>query len=346
MEIRLVDALTSSSRRTERSASGNPPEKSPIFPLGSPATRIPAGRAIMWSVSAIRGLAPAPALDRLPPVGLVLTGICSVQVGAAVAATMFDEVGASGATLLRLGMAAVVAAVVFRPDLRGHGAADLRLGVLFGLTLGVMNLAFYEALDRIPLGVAVTIEFAGPLGVAVALSRRRLDYAWAALAAAGIVLLADPGGGGLDPVGLALILLAAACWAAYILISQRVGRAFPGRTGIGLALIVAALVPIGPGIAQAGWELLDPRLLALGLLVGVASSVVPYTLENEALRRMPAHVFGVLMSLEPAVAALAGLLILGQALGARELAAMALVVLASIGVTRAAPPGTPRPVDP
>jgi inner membrane transporter RhtA len=192
----------------------------------------------------------------------------------------------------------------------------------------------------------VTIEFAGPLGVAVALSRRRLDLAWAALAAAGIVLLADPGGGGLDPVGLALILLAAACWAAYILISQRAGQVFPGRSGIGLALIVAALVPIGPGLLQGGADLLDPRLLAIGLLVGVASSVVPYTLENEALRRMPANVFGVLMSLEPAVAALAGFVILDQALGGRELLAMTFVVAASIGVTRARRPGVPPPVDP
>jgi inner membrane transporter RhtA len=269
-----------------------------------------------------------------------------VQVGAAVGATIFDEVGASGATLLRLGMAALVAALVFRPNPRGHSAADLRLGALLGLTLGVMNLAFYEALDRMPLGVAVTIEFAGPLGVAVALSRRRLDYVWAALAAAGIVLLADPGGGGLDPAGLALILLAAACWAGYILLSQRAGRVFPGTRGIGLALVVAAVVPIGPGIAQGGAELLEPRFLLIGLLVGVASSVIPYTLETEALRRMPAHAFGVLMSLEPAVAALAGLLILGQELGWRELVAMALVVAASIGVTRAAAPGAPPPVDP
>jgi inner membrane transporter RhtA len=301
---------------------------------------------MMGRVSATPAPPPRAALERVPPVPLVLTGICSVQVGAAVGATIFDEVGASGATLLRLGMAALVAALVFRPDPRGHSAADLRLGALLGLTLGVMNLAFYEALDRMPLGVAVTIEFAGPLGVAVALSRRRLDYVWAALAAAGIVLLADPGGGGLDPVGLALILLAAACWAGYILLSQRAGRVFPGTRGIGLALVVAAVVPIGPGIAQGGAELLEPRFLLLGLLVGVASSVIPYTLETEALRRMPAHAFGVLMSLEPAVAALAGLLILGQELGWRELVAMALVVAASIGVTRAAAPGAPPPVDP
>lgn len=301
---------------------------------------------MMGRVSASPAAQPSAALDRIPPVPLVLAGILSVQIGAAFGTTLFDEVGPSGATLLRLGVAAIAAAVLFRPDLRGRSAADLRLGVLFGLTLGVMNLAFYEALDRIPLGVAVTIEFAGPLGVAVALSRRRLDYVWAALAAAGIVLLADPGGGSLDPAGLALVLLAAGCWAAYILISQRAGRVFPGRSGVAMALIVAALVPIGPGIAQGGADLLEPRALLVGLLVGLASSLVPYTLETEALRRMTAQAFGVLMSLEPAVAALVGLLVLDQALGGRELLAMACVVAASVGVTRAAPPGAPLPADP
>ncbi len=320
----------------------------PIFPWGArdPDRDADRGGAIIRGVSATPAPPPRAALDRVPPVPLVLTGVCSVQVGAAVGTTIFDDVGASGTTLLRLAFAALVAALVFRPDVRGHSAADLRLGALLGLTLGVMNLAFYEALQRMPLGVAVTIEFAGPLGLAVVLSRRRLDYLWAALAAAGIVLLADPGGGGTDPAGLALILLAAACWAAYIVLSQRAGRVFPGTRGIGLALIVAALVPLGPGIAQGGAELLEPRFLLVGLLVGVASSVIPYTLETEALRRMPAHAFGVLMSLEPAVAALAGLVVLGQALGLRELLAMALVVAASIGVTRSAAPGAPPPVDP
>lgn len=274
-------------------------------------------------------------LDRVPPVGLVLTGICSVQVGAAVAASHFDELGPSGMTLLRLVFGATVLVVLWRPDPRAYARADLRLVGLFGLVLGLMNEAFYLALDHLPLGVAVTLEFAGPLGVAVATSRRRADLGWAALAALGIVLLADPGGGTVDALGLAFIAVAATCWAGYILLSQRLGSAFEGGRVLALAMVVAAVVPVAPGIADAGTALIEPRFLALGLLIGLLSSVIPYSLEFEALRRMPAHVFGVLMSLEPAVATLAGLVILGQGLGVRQLAAIALVVAASGGVTRA-----------
>jgi inner membrane transporter RhtA len=271
--------------------------------------------------------------------GLVLTGVTSIQFGAALAATMFDDLGPGGTSLLRLAFAALVLMVLWRPRVRGRAPRELRLVVVFGLTLGAMNLFFYEALERIPLGVAVTMEFAGPLGVAVATSRRRLDLFWAGLAALGIVLLSNPfGGEGLDPVGVVLILAAAACWAAYILIAQRATHVFDGSEGLAMAMVVAALVPVIPGLAEAGSTLLRPELLALGFGVALLSSVVPYSLETEALRRMPANVFGVLMSLEPAVAALAGLLVLGQALGVRELVAIALVVAASVGVSRSAAP--------
>jgi inner membrane transporter RhtA len=271
--------------------------------------------------------------------GLVLTGVTSIQFGAALAATMFDDLGPGGTSLLRLAFAALVLMVLWRPRVRGRAPRELRLVVLFGLTLGAMNLFFYEALERIPLGVAVTMEFAGPLGVAVATSRRRLDLFWAGLAALGIVLLSNPfGGDGLDPVGVVLILAAAACWAAYILIAQRATHVFDGSEGLALAMVVAALVPVIPGIAEAGGTLLQPDLLALGFGVALLSSVVPYSLETEALRRMPANVFGVLMSLEPAVAALAGFLVLSQALGVRELVAIGLVVAASVGVSRSAAP--------
>jgi inner membrane transporter RhtA len=280
-----------------------------------------------------------PGLGRVPPIGLVLTGVTSIQFGAALAATMFDDLGPGGTSLLRLMFAALVLMVLWRPRVRGRAPRALRLVVLFGLTLGAMNLFFYEALERIPLGVAVTMEFAGPLGVAVATSRRRLDLFWAGLAALGIVLLSNPfGGQGLDPVGVVLILAAAACWAAYILIAQRATHVFDGSEGLALAMVVAALVPVIPGIAEAGSALLQPDLLALGFGVALLSSVVPYSLETEALRRMPANVFGVLMSLEPGVAALAGFLVLGQALGVRELVAIGLVVAASVGVSRSAAP--------
>ena len=274
--------------------------------------------------------------DRVPPVALVLTAIGSVQFGAALATTLFDELGPSGTTLVRLAIAAAILLVLWRPDPRAYTPAQLRLAALFGLVLGGMNLSFYLALDRLALGVAVTLEFVGPLGVAVATSRRRADLGWAALAAGGIVLLADPGGDSVDRLGVVLALIAGGCWAAYILLAQRAGPSFEGGRGVALAMVVAALVPLVPGLLEGGGALLDWRLLLLGAGVAILSSVIPYSLEFEALRRLPANVFGVLMSLEPGVAALAGFLVLGQALGVRELVAIALVVTASVGITRAA----------
>jgi inner membrane transporter RhtA len=270
-------------------------------------------------------------------VPLVVVAITSLQFGAALAGTIFDDIGPAGTALLRALFAALILQAIWRPRVRDHAPRDLRLVALFGLVLGAMNLCIYESFARIPLGIAVTIEFAGPLGLAVALSRRRLDLACAALAAIGIVLLADPGGGAVDAVGVVLALVAAGCWAAYILIAQAAGRVFSGGHGVALAMSVAVLVPLGPGIAGAGADLLKPEWLAIGCAVALMSSVLPYSLETEALRRLPANVFGVLMSLEPAVAAVAGLVVLGQGLRARDVVAIGLVVVASIGVTRAAP---------
>jgi len=266
----------------------------------------------------------------------------SVQFGAALGATLFDELGPGGASLLRQAFAAAILLALWRPRLRSYDPAALRLAAAFGIALGGMNLCFYEALDRIPLGVCVTIEFIGPVAVAVLFSRRPLDLVWVVLAVAGILLLADPfGSGGVDRTGLVLILAAAACWAVYIVLAQRATRVFHGSTGLALAAGVAWLIPLGPGLAEAGvGELLAPTALLVGLAVALMSSVIPYTLESESLRRLPARVFGVLMSLEPAVAALAGLVVLGQTLSARDLVAIALVIAASVGVTRtaAAPP--------
>lgn len=301
---------------------------------------MPAARAQEPPASPARGRG-IPALDPVPPVALVLTGVTSIQFGAALAATLFDEAGASGTSTLRLTFAALVLLAIWRPWRRPHDPRALRLVALFGLTLGAMNLTFYEALDRIPLGVAVTIEFIGPITVATLLSHRRLDLLWVALAVAGIVLLAAPWheGGALDATGVAYALAAAAFWGLYILLAQRAGRHFDGGEGLAIAMVWAAAVPLVPGVAQAGADLLDPALLATGFAVALLSSVIPYSLETEALRRMPANVFGVLMSLEPALAALAGLVVLSQSLGARELVAIALVVAASIGVTRRATAG-------
>jgi inner membrane transporter RhtA len=270
-------------------------------------------------------------------VPLVLVAITSLQFGAALGRTIFDETGPAGTALLRAFFAAVILVAIWRPRPREHSARDLRLVAAFGLVLGVMNLCIYESIARIPLGIAVTIEFAGPLGIAVALSRRRLDLAWAALAAVGIVMLADPGSGAVDALGIVFALIAAGCWALYILIAQAAGRVFTGGRGVAMAMAVAMLVPLVPGIVEAGSELLEPQWLAIGCAVALLSSVLPYSLETEALRRLPANVFGVLMSLEPAVAALAGLVVLGQGLRAVDVVAIALVVIASIGVTRAGP---------
>jgi inner membrane transporter RhtA len=268
----------------------------------------------------------------VPPTLLVLAAVASVQFGAALAKTLFDELGAGGTVFLRMLTAALVLAVIWRPRVTGHDRRDLGLAIAFGLALAAMNLCFYASLDRIPLGIAVTFEFVGPLGVAVFGSRRPLDLLWVALAAAGILLLSDFGsGGGLDGLGIALALAAGAFWAAYILLSARVGRAFPGGSGLALAMLVAT-VPLAPvGIASAGGELLVPWILLVGAAVGVLSSAIPYTLELEALRRLPVGVFGVLMSLEPGVAALAGFVVLGEELATRELAAILLVVAASAG---------------
>jgi inner membrane transporter RhtA len=270
-------------------------------------------------------------------IALVVVAVSSLQVGAAFAVTLFDEVGSSGAVLLRLGIAALVLLAVWRPSLAGHPRSDVLTAVVFGVALGTMNWAIYSAMGRIPIGVAVTIEFAGPLGLAVALSRKPLDLLWVALAAAGILLLTNPfGASDLDGAGVMLALLAAAAWAAYIPLSARTGRLFPGGRGLALAMVVGALLAAPAGIAEGGAELLAPALLAQAAIVAMASSVIPYSLELESLRRIPARVFGVLMSLEPAVAALAGFVVLGQALGAGDLVAIGLVVAAGAGASAGA----------
>src|SRR5215217_4522113 len=259
---------------------------------------------------------------------MVLAAASSLQVGAAFAVTLFDELGPGGAAFLRLALAAIVLCAIWRPSLAG----DVRVAAAFGVALGLMNWSIYESMDRIPLGVAVTIEFTGPLLVAVIGSRRPLDGLWIVLAAAGILLLADPGGGGsLDTAGVLFALAAAGCWMAYIHLSKRVGGVFPGGSGLALAMVVGALVVLPAGIAGALDAAGEPGVLGSALVVALASSVLPYSLELEALRRLPAAVFGVLMSLEPAVAALAGLVVLGQDLGAREVVAIGMVVVASAG---------------
>jgi len=272
----------------------------------------------------------------IPASALVLLGVVSVQLGAALAKRLFSEVGSLGTVALRLFFAAAVLMSWWRPSLRmPRGAWSVVLA--YGVILGVMNLCFYLALARIPLGIAVTVEFLGPLAVALAGSRRWLDAFWAVLAASGVALLME-GRGSLDRVGLLLALAAGLCWGTYILVGAALGRHTTGGTGLAVGMSVAALVAVPFGVVHSGAALLQPRVLVAGFGVALLSSVVPYSLELEALRKMPPHVFGILMSLEPAMAALVGLVVLEEALRASQWLAVLCVVIASAGATRGARP--------
>ncbi|MBB6097050.1 inner membrane transporter RhtA [Deinobacterium chartae] len=272
-------------------------------------------------------------LERVPPTALVLASMASIQFGAAFAKGLFGLLGGSGTVTLRVLFAALMLLIFTRPRLRGLPPRSLALLAAFGLSLGLMNLAFYLSLERLPLGVAVTLEFVGPLGVALFGTRRRRDLMWVGLAALGVLLL-NPLSSGLDPVGVLLALFAGLMWAAYIVLGSRIGQVIPGGGSIALVMLVAALVVLPFGAEQALPALTRPELLLGGLVVALLSSALPYTLELEALRRMPRQTFGILMSLEPAVAATAGWLILGESLGWMQLAAIACVVAASLGTTR------------
>jgi inner membrane transporter RhtA len=251
-----------------------------------------------------------------------------------VATKLFAQAGPGGASLLRLAWASVILVALSRPRVRGLTRRQWLLAVAFGVVLAAMNTAFYSAIDRIPLGVAVTVEFIGPLAVAVAGSRRGRDVIWAALAAAGILALTHGSAHALNTLGVLFALLAGVMWAAYILLNAQLGRAFETGGGLAIAISVGALAMLPIGIAQGGAHLLSPRSLALGAALGILSSAIPYSLEMEALRRIATSVFGVLMSLEPAVAALVGFVAIGQGLSARALLGIALVMIASGGAAR------------
>jgi inner membrane transporter RhtA len=294
------------------------------------------------------------ALGGTPPALLALTGVLSVQVGAGLAARLFSQVPPAAVTGLRLWTAALLLAVLgargLRREITGlvrrRAWPDAAVVVAFGLTLAVMNYSIYQAFARIPLGVAVTVEFLGPLAVAVAASRRVLDLAWVALAGAGVALLSQAGGSashvagqvqsghglaGLNLAGLLFALAAAASWAIYILLSAATGRRFPGSSGLTVAMGVAALAVTPAGLLAGGRSLLRPGILATGAAIGLLSSIIPYSLELETLRRVPAKVFSIWMSAEPAVAALVGLVMLGQSLSLAEWAAIGCVTVASAG---------------
>lgn len=275
---------------------------------------------------------------RVPAVALVLLAIASVQWGSATAKDLYAHATPLNVAWLRLLGAAVALTLVARPRLRGRTASDWGVAVAYGAVLATMNLSFYFAIERIPVGMAVTFEFLGPLGVALAASRRARDLVWIVLAGAGVALLGFAPGD-LDPVGVLFALVAGACWAGYIVLGVPTGRRWAGVTGVtvgswvGFAALSVVVLAVGAPLAVA------PTVVGLGLLVGVLSSAVPYGLEMVALRTIPRGVFGILMSLEPAAAAAFALVLLGEQLRPVELVAMGCVIVASIGATRAARTG-------
>ncbi|MFF0478254.1 DMT family transporter [Streptomyces sp. NPDC004284] len=271
---------------------------------------------------------------RFAPVALVVAGGLSVQFGSAVAVLLMPRAGALGVVTLRLVLAAAVLLIVCRPKVRGYGRADWATIVAFGTAMAGMNMLFYQAADRIPLGAAVTLEVLGPLILSVVASRRLVNLLWAGLALGGVVLLGGGGFDRLDPLGAGFALAAGAMWAAYIVFSARTGRRFPQADGLALAMAFGAVLSLPFGIVEAGDKLLVPSTIGLGLAVALMSSVLPYTLELLALRRLPAPTFAILMSLEPAIAAAAGFLVLHQALSPTDALAIALVIGASMGAVR------------
>jgi inner membrane transporter RhtA len=278
----------------------------------------------------------APTMTERRATALVLASVLSVQLGAALSKHLFDQAGPLGMVWLRVAFASVVLLVVARPRIAGRSRADWIAVLGYGLALAGMNLAIYESFARIPLGIAVTIEFLGPLGVALAgaltSANRGVNLIWVGLAGLGVLLLGVERAQ-LSSAGVALAMLAGLMWAAYIPLSVSVGRRWPGLSGLAVASCVGA-VGLAPGaVVVAGDALLRPEVLVVGALVGVLSSVIPYSCELIALRVLEQRVFGVLMSLDPAGAALAGLVVLGERLGLVQWAAIGCVVVASIGVT-------------
>ncbi|MEW6223275.1 MAG: EamA family transporter [Chloroflexota bacterium] len=263
----------------------------------------------------------------------MLISIVSIQLGAAVAVDLFPVLGPVGTAFLRLAFAAVLLLAAARRTIGRSARRHVGSLLLYGAILGVMNLSFYGAISRIPLGIAVAIEFVGPLGLAVATSRRPRDFAWIGLAVLGIVLLTPQIGSVLDPLGVALAGAAGLCWAAFTVMSQRIGRALPGNSGLAIAMAVAALVVLPVELVVGGLGGLDLGLLAGALSIAVLSTALPLSLEYAALKRMTARTYGILVTLEPAAAATVGALLLGQAMGLQGVLAVASVTAAALGVT-------------
>jgi inner membrane transporter RhtA len=272
--------------------------------------------------------------NKMPAQLFGLLSMTSIQIGASVSESLFQAIGPLGTTFFRLSFSAIVYLLLWRPRFTGHSQRHIWLAILFGVNIAIMNATFYSAIQRIPLGIAVTLEFVGPLGVAIIQSRRLKDLIWVILAAIGIILLAPLGNNNhIDLLGVGLALLAGVFWGCYILLNVQVGRAFSGGTGLALSMIVAALFISPFGIFTGGAKLLVPHTILLGFAVAMLSTALPFALELEGLRRMTSRAWGIFMSLEPAIAVIVGYIILKQVISLRELIAVAFVIIASIGVS-------------
>jgi len=276
----------------------------------------------------------SPTRAALAPVAAILLAVFSVQGGATIAKGLFPVIGAAGTTAVRIGLSALILLTVFRPPVHRLTAAQWRAVVPYGVSIGVMNLVFYQALVRIPLGLAVTLEFVGPLGVAIVSSRRARDGVWVALAAIGIALITPwQAASNIDPLGVAIALGAGGCWAAYIVLGGRVSRVLTGGVAVAAGMSIATLTVLPFAVAGGGLVSFVPRLYAAGVALAVLSSALPFTLEMHALGALPGRTFSILMSLEPAVAALCGLVLLGEHLTTSQWLAVGLVIAASVGAT-------------
>jgi inner membrane transporter RhtA len=272
--------------------------------------------------------------DKIPPQLFALCSITSIQLGASIGESLFSTIGPLGTTFLRLGFTALIYLLLWRPSLRGYKTKHFQLIILFGLTVALMNASFYEAIQRVPLGIAVTLEFVGPLGVAIIQSRRIKDLVWVILATIGIILLAPLGGGNhIDLLGAGMALLAGVLWGCYILLNVQIGRSFTGSAGLAFSMVVAACAITPLGIVAGGRALLTPRTLFIGLVVAILSTAFPFALELEGLRRLPSRTWGILMSIEPAIAALIGFVVLRQVIDIRSILAIVFIISASIGVS-------------
>ncbi len=269
---------------------------------------------------------------KIPPVPAVVLSIISVQAGAAIAKGLFATLGAAGTASARIGFSALILFIAVRPNLFRLSAKQWRAVIPYGLALGLMNLLFYFALSRLPMGLAVALEFVGPLVLAMLGSRKALDLLWVVLAAAGIALIAPWSGKGVDLIGAIFALSAGACWAFYILLSKRAGTQLPGQLAVAVGMLCAALLVLPVGLANVDFSTLNIHILLLGLTLAVFSSVLPFSLEMQALRSMPPRTFSILMSLEPAVAAFLGWVLLSEQLKLEQWLAILCIVIASCGV--------------